>query len=75
MADLHAYLDNQKAPWDLLKLRTEYYKHIITATLQAVGVSTDKLEFVQGTSFQLSREYTLDVYRLSSMVTEHGRLR
>ena len=29
LADLHAYLDNMKAPWELLKLRTEYYKEII----------------------------------------------
>ena len=28
-ADLHAYLDNMKAPWELLKLRTEYYEHAI----------------------------------------------
>ncbi len=28
-ADLHAYLDNMKAPWELLKLRTEYYEVII----------------------------------------------
>ena len=25
-ADLHAYLDNMKAPWELLMLRTEYYE-------------------------------------------------
>ncbi len=28
-ADLHAYLDNMKAPWELLKLRTQYYEHAI----------------------------------------------
>ncbi|WAR07381.1 SYYC-like protein, partial [Mya arenaria] len=49
-ADLHAYLDNMKAPWSLLAKRTEYYEHIIKAML---------------------KEYTLDVYRLTSLVTEH----
>lgn len=39
--------------------------------LQSLGVPIDKLKFVQGTSYQLSREYSLDVYRLSSVVTEH----
>jgi len=71
LADLHAYLDNMKAPWELLALRTKYYEHAIKAMLTAIGVSIEKLEFVQGTDYQLSREYTLDVYRLSSMVTEH----
>merc|ERR1712002_666168 len=46
-------------------------EHAIKAMLTSIGVSIDKLEFVQGTDYQLSREYTLDVYRLSSMVTEH----
>merc|ERR1719277_859904 len=70
-ADLHAYLDNMKAPWELLKLRTEYYEHVIKAMLTSIGVSLEKLRFVRGTDYQLSKEYTLDMYRLSSIVTEH----
>ena len=70
-ADLHAYLDNMKAPWELLKLRTEYYEASIKAMLTSIGVSLEKLRFVKGTDYQLSKEYTLDVYRLSSVVTEH----
>lgn len=70
-ADLHAYLDNMKAPWELLKLRTEYYEHSIKAMLESLGVPLDKLKFIRGTDYQLSKEYTMDVYRLSSLVTEH----
>lgn len=70
-ADLHAYLDNQKAPWDLLKHRTRYYAELIKATLTSLGVATDQLEFVQGTDYQLSQKYTLDVYRLSALVSQH----
>ncbi|XP_078279234.1 tyrosine--tRNA ligase, cytoplasmic [Rhinoraja longicauda] len=70
-ADLHAYLDNMKAPWELLQLRTQYYEHVIKAMLESIGVPTEKLKFVKGTDFQLSREYTLDVYKLSSVVTQH----
>jgi len=70
-ADLHAYLDNMKAPWALLQLRTEYYEHAIKAMLESLGVPLDKLKFVRGTDYQLSKEYTLDVYKLSSLVTEH----
>merc|ERR1739848_352096 len=70
-ADLHAYLDNMKAPWELLKLRTEYYEHVIKAMLKSIGVSIEKLKFVKGTDYQLSKEYTMDVYKLSSLVTEH----
>uniref|UniRef100_A0A0K2TKB4 Tyrosine--tRNA ligase n=1 Tax=Lepeophtheirus salmonis TaxID=72036 RepID=A0A0K2TKB4_LEPSM len=70
-ADLHAYLDNMKAPWELLKLRTKYYEHAIKAMLMSLDVPVEKLKFVKGTEYQLSEEYTLDVYRLSSLVTEH----
>ncbi|CAO2589145.1 Tyrosine--tRNA ligase, cytoplasmic [Lemmus lemmus] len=70
-ADLHAYLDNMKAPWDLLELRTSYYENVIKAMLESIGVPLEKLKFVKGTDYQLSKEYTLDVYRLSSVVTQH----
>lgn len=70
-ADLHAYLDNMKAPWELLKKRTEYYENIIKSMLKSINVPLEKLRFVKGTDYQLTKEYTLDVYRLSSMVTEH----
>eukprot|EP01099_Mayorella_cantabrigiensis_P008230 TRINITY_DN762_c0_g1_i4.p1 TRINITY_DN762_c0_g1~~TRINITY_DN762_c0_g1_i4.p1 ORF type:complete len:561 (-),score=173.88 TRINITY_DN762_c0_g1_i4:219-1850(-) len=70
-ADLHAYLDNMKAPWELLRLRTRYYEEIIKAMLESVGVPLEKLRFVRGTEYQLTEKYTLDVYRLAVMCTEH----
>ena len=39
--------------------------------LESIGVSLDKLKFIRGTEYQLSREYSIDVYRLTSLVTEH----
>lgn len=71
LADLHGYLDNMKAPWELLAYRTQYYEAVIKAMLRAIDVPLEKLTFVRGTDYQLSREYTLDVYRLTSLVTEH----
>lgn len=71
LADLHAYLDNMKAPWQLLDLRTQYYECVIKGMLSSIGVPLEKLHFVKGSDYQLSREFTLDVYRLSSMVSEH----
>ena len=28
-ADLHGYLDNMKAPWELIQLRAKYYEAVI----------------------------------------------
>ena len=44
-----------KAPWSLLKLRTDYYEAVIKSMLKAIGVPLDKLKFVKGTDYQLSR--------------------
>lgn len=54
-ADLHAYLDNMKAPWELLELRTQYYETVIKAMLRSIDVPLDKLKFVKGTDYQLSK--------------------
>jgi len=70
-ANLHAYLDNMKAPWELLKYRTEYYQILIKAIFKSIGVPIDKLNFVNGTDYELSEKYTLDIYKLSAMVSAH----
>ncbi|KNG91016.1 tyrosyl-tRNA synthetase [Aspergillus nomiae NRRL 13137] len=70
LADVHAFLDNLKAPLELVENRAKYYSKIITAILESVGVPTDKLEFVLGSSYQKSPEYVMDVYRLSSLISE-----
>lgn len=71
LADIHGFLDNLKAPIELVNFRAEYYKYVINSLLKAVNVPIDKLEFVLGSSYQLSAKYTMDLFRLSSVVTEH----
>ena len=71
LADIHGFLDNLKAPIELVKFRAEYYQFVITSLLKAVNVPIERLEFVLGSSYQLSAEYTMDLFRLSSVVTEH----
>jgi tyrosyl-tRNA synthetase len=68
-ADLHAYLDNMKSDWELLKLRCEWYEFIIKEMLTYIGVPLDKLKFIRGTEYQLSEKYTMDMYRMSALVT------
>lgn len=70
-ANIHAYLDNMKAPWELIHKRSAYYEAIIKALLRSIGVPIEKLRFVLGSEFQLSEKYILDVFRMSAMVSEH----
>ncbi|KAF4548923.1 Tyrosine--tRNA ligase [Elsinoe fawcettii] len=71
LADIHGFLDNLKAPIELVEYRAIYYKFVITELLKAVGVDISRLEFVLGSSYQLSKEYTMDRFRLESVVTQH----
>merc|ERR1712045_1050168 len=69
-ADLHAYLDNMKSPWELINHRVKYYEESIKGMLTSIGVPLENLKFVRGTDYQLSREYTMDAYKFSTIVTE-----
>ncbi|MFW5704866.1 MAG: tyrosine--tRNA ligase [Nanoarchaeota archaeon] len=71
-ANLHAYLDNMKSTWELLEYRTRFYEFLIKEMLKLVEVPLDKLKFVKGTDFQLSERYTLDMYKLSAIMTTKG---
>ena len=71
-ADMHAYLDNMKSTWELLEHRTNYYQFLIKEMLKSIDVPLEKLEFVKGTDFQLKKEYTLDVYKMSAILTSKG---
>jgi tyrosyl-tRNA synthetase len=71
LADIHGFLDNLKAPIELVEYRATFYRLCITSILQAVGVPIEKLTFVLGSSYQKSPEYIMDIYKLSSLVTEH----
>lgn len=68
-ADLHGYLDNMKSSWDLLEKRTTFYKVLIQTLLKHLGVDLNRLNFVVGTDIQLSKEYTLDMYKLSAIAS------
>lgn len=69
LADVHGSLDN--CPWNLLDNRYEYYKLVIRGMLKSAGADIEKLEFVKGSSFQLSEKYMFDVLKLSSFTTVH----
>ncbi len=64
LADLHAALDN--TPWEVLEHRYNFYEKIIPLMMKAMGAPMEKLEFVKGSDYQLSKEYVLDIFKMSS---------
>ena len=67
LADLHGALDNTS--WDILEKRYKYYKEVIPLIFKAIGVKTDKLEFVKGSEFQMNNKYFFDVLKFSTFVS------
>ena len=74
-ADLHAYLDAMKSNWSQLKYRSLYYEELIKNTLVLLGAPINKLKFIKGTEFQLSTEYTINVYKLMGKLSLHDAIK
>jgi tyrosyl-tRNA synthetase len=69
LADVHAALDS--VPWEELERRTAYYKKATTTMLETLGVSVDNLEFVLGSDIQTTKEFYMDLLKLSTIVSVH----
>ncbi|PSQ24929.1 tyrosine--tRNA ligase [Halobacteriales archaeon QS_9_67_17] len=69
VADLHAHLDDEKSPFELLDARSTYYEEAIRGMIEAAGADPDAVDFVRGTDYQLDEPYTLDLYRLIADTT------
>jgi tyrosyl-tRNA synthetase len=69
VADLHAHLDDEKSPFELLDARSAYYRTAIEAMVEAAGADPDAVSFIRGTEFQLDEEYTLEMYRMAAETT------
>lgn len=75
LADLHAFLDNMKAPLEVVNYRAKYYEFVVKSILRSINVPIEKLKFVVGSSYQLEAKYTMDLFRLSNIVSQNDAKR
>lgn len=75
LADLHAFLDNMKAPLEVVNYRAKYYEFVVKSILKSINVPIEKLKFVVGSSYQLEAKYTMDLFRLSNIVSQNDAKR
>ncbi len=69
IADIHAELDIEKSPRELVKARTEYYTKAIKGMLEASGVDPEEVNFVKGSDFQHTAEYQKGYMRVMEETT------
>ncbi|AJF62380.1 MAG: Tyrosyl-tRNA synthetase [archaeon GW2011_AR20] len=65
IANIHAALDDLKTPWEKIDFVGNYYQKCIELSFPW----DKKPRFVRGSSFQLTKEYQLDVLKLSALST------
>lgn len=67
LADIDAFLDNEKCSWNIRDARCDYYSMV----LQQIFILLDlkDIKIVRGSSYQLEREYTFEMYQMASKVT------
>ncbi|KAI5965758.1 TYS1 [Candida pseudojiufengensis] len=75
VADLHAFLDNMKAPLEVVQYRSKYYEFIVKSILKSIGVPIDKLHFIVGSSYQRGGDYIMDLFKLSNVVSQNDAKR
>lgn len=77
LADVHGFLDNLKAPIELIEHRAAYYRFVIIEVLKALHIDISRLRFVLGSDYQLlgqdkkTGNYFFDLLRLSTSVSGH----
>lgn len=69
IADVHAYLDDTKTPWELMEARAKYYQEC----LKLLGLKN--VEYIFDSDFKYNSDYVKEVYRLSALVTQTRALR
>ena len=67
LADLHGALDGTS--WDVLEKRYNYYSEIFPLMFKSVGVNPKNLEIVKGSSFQLKKEFSFDILKMSTVTS------
>lgn len=75
IADLHAYLDNMKAPLEVVAYRAKYYEAVVKTILTSINVPIEKLKFTVGRDFQLTPEFVMDLFKLSNRVSQNDAKR
>ncbi|KAM0751345.1 tyrosyl-tRNA synthetase [Meredithblackwellia eburnea MCA 4105] len=70
LADVHAFLDNLKAPIELVAHRVDYYRELLKAVFTSLHLPLELVTFVVGSDYQYGKEYNIDQLKLSAMTSE-----
>ncbi|KAK4700426.1 tyrosyl-tRNA synthetase, partial [Phenoliferia sp. Uapishka_3] len=70
LADVHAFLDNLKAPIELVAHRVSYYRELLKAVFTSLHLPIELITFVTGSDYQYGHKYNVDQLKLCAMTSE-----
>ncbi|OJD30386.1 tyrosyl-trna synthetase [Diplodia corticola] len=68
--DVYGFLVNYKHPMELVAHRAEYYRRLVTAVLQSLGVPPGQVEFIDESSYVYSKKFMVDMQKLAALMTQ-----
>jgi tyrosyl-tRNA synthetase len=72
LLDVYSFLDNVKYPMEQVLQRMQYYKFIVMAALEAIGIPSTKVQFIQESSYVNTPRFTVDQWRLCTVVPQQA---
>jgi len=66
LADVHSYMDLGAEKRQFVEERTDLYKLMLVAMMKMIGVDTEYVSFVEGSSYQLDQTYCRELYQLAA---------
>ncbi|CAD6451367.1 704e7ef9-8d7b-4daf-a1a4-b2e579fc53c9 [Sclerotinia trifoliorum] len=72
LLDVYSFLDNVHYPMEQVLQRMHYYKFVIIAAAEAIGIPASKLQFVQESTYVNTPEFTRDQWRLCTIVPQQA---
>ncbi|KAH0538093.1 hypothetical protein FGG08_005305 [Glutinoglossum americanum] len=72
LLDVYSFLDNVKYPMEQVLQRMHYYKFTIMAALEAIGIPSSRVRFVQESTYQTNLEFISDQWRLCTLVPQQA---
>jgi tyrosyl-tRNA synthetase len=69
---VYSFLDNIKYPMEQVIHRMNYYKFIVMASLETLGISSSRVRLVQESTYQFTERFVRDQWRLCALVPQQS---
>lgn len=71
LADLYAFLINFKYPLEQVAQRKVFYRSVLHAVFETIGVPAAKLRFIEESTYALSAKHVIDHFNLCALASQH----